>query len=267
MGSFEFDNVKAEKEDALRRYNMEKKLRSGLQFTGFLLVLFLSSCSWFPTLIPDILEVAGDLCLRLNNTLNDPVSVFVVLNILIVFVYVLSSQKQTQKKSDIYDEYVGSRQRIVPASAFSTVNDAVDRQIVVAAENAVAVTETKRSSVAVATEETAVDKQIIPVENAVAVAVANPKPLITSTEKVEQKEYRRTRSVLSESGNRRPRREFKRSETAMMGRELVVSTTEPPRKSLDEMSNDEFRLIVDSFIAERRKTLIQENCMSIVVKN
>ncbi|KAK8512520.1 hypothetical protein V6N13_082933 [Hibiscus sabdariffa] len=284
MDSFEFDNVKAEKENALWRYNMEKKLRSGLQFAGFLLVLFLTSCSWFPTLIPDIVEVAGDLCLRFNNTLNEPVSVFVVLNFLILVVYVLSSQKQTRKQPDIYDEYVGSRQSIVPSSAVSTVKDDTS------AENAVAVTETKRSPVATAVEETTVDNQIVPVENAVAVAetkrslsprkqqqqystarltltVAEPKPLITSTEKVKRKEYQRTRSVLSESENQRPRREFKRSETAMMGRELVVSATEPPRKSLDEMSNDEFRLIVDSFIAERRKTLIQENCMKIVVKN
>ncbi|KAL4313402.1 hypothetical protein GQ457_01G009550 [Hibiscus cannabinus] len=284
MDSFEFDNVKAEKENALWRYNMEKKLRSGLQFAGFLLVLLLTSCSWFPTLIPDIVEVAGDLRLRFNNTLNEPVSAFVVLNLLILVVYVLSSQKQTRnrKQPDIYDEYVRSRQSIVPVS---TVNDDTS------AENAVAVKETKRSPVATAAEETTVDNQIVPVENAVVVAetitkrslsprkqrqqystarltltVAEPNPSITSTEKVKRKEYQRTRSVLSESGNQRPRRELKRSETAMMGRELVVSATELPRKSLDEMSNDEFRLIVDSFIAERRKTLIQENCMSIVVK-
>ncbi|KAE8679862.1 hypothetical protein F3Y22_tig00111393pilonHSYRG00024 [Hibiscus syriacus] len=211
MDSFEFDNVKAEKEDALWRYNMEKNL----------------------------------------------------------------SQKQTQKQSDIYDEYVGSRRSIIPTPAVSE-----EKQIVLA-ENTVAVTETKRSSA----KETTVDKQIVPVENAVAVAetkrslsllkqqqrtppstttsliVTKPKPVITSTDKVKQKEYRRTRSLLTESGNQRPRREFKRLETAMTGRELVVSRTEPPRKSLDEMSNDEFRLIVDNFIAERRKTLIQENCI------
>ncbi|GMJ07108.1 hypothetical protein HRI_004380000 [Hibiscus trionum] len=104
----------------------------------------------------------------------------------------------------------------------------------------------------------------------VTLTVTKPKPVIISTDEVKQKEYRRTRSVLSGSGNqRRPCRhqKFKRSETTMMGRELVVLRTEPPRKSFDEMSNEEFRLIVDSFIAERRKTLIQENCKSIVVKN
>ncbi|KAE8654019.1 CYP722 protein [Hibiscus syriacus] len=283
MDSFEFDNVKAEKEDALWRYNMEKKLRSGFQFIGFLLVFLFISWSWFPTLIPDIVRVAGDLRLRFDNTLNEPLPIFIILNIIILIVCVLSSQKQTQKQSDIYEEYVDSRQSIMPASAVED-DTTVDRQIV-AAENAVAVT--------TGAEETTAEKQIVLVENAVAVAetkrslsprkrqqqqqqpstmslaltVTKPKPVITSTEKANRKEYGRTRSVLSESGNRRPRWQFKKSEMAMMGRELMVSTTEPSRKSLDEMSNDEFRLIVDSFIAERRKILIQENCMSIVVKN
>ncbi|KAE8656052.1 CYP722 protein [Hibiscus syriacus] len=280
MDSFEFDNVKAEKEDALWRYNMEKKLRSGLQFIGVLLVLFFTSCSLFPTLIPDIIRVAGDLRLRFDNALNEPLPIFIILNIIILIVCVLSSQKQTPKQSDIYNEYVGSRQNIMPASAVED-DTTVDRQIV-AVVNAVVVSAGE--------EVTTVEKQIVLVENAVAVAeskrsisqqkqqqpsttslsltVTKPKPVITSTEKVKQKEYRRTRSVLSESGNQRPRfREFKRSETAMMDRELMVSSTQSPRKSLDEMSNDEFRLIVDSFIAERRNILIQENCMSIVVKN
>ncbi|KAK8705659.1 hypothetical protein V6N13_049256 [Hibiscus sabdariffa] len=272
------DNIMAEKEDALWRYNMEKNLRFGLQFSGFLLALFFTSRS---TLIPDIVHVAGDLRLRFINTLDEPLSIFVFLNIIILVVYVLSSRKQ----SDIYDEYVGSRRSILttPAVAEETT---VEKQIALA-ENAVAVTETERSSA----EETTVDKQIVPVENAVTVAetkrslsplkhqqqqqlstttsltVIKPEPVIISTDEVKQKGYRRTRSVVSESGNQRRLRGFKRSETVMMGRELVVSRTEPARKSLDEMSNEEFRLIVDNFIAERRKTLIQENCMTIVVKN
>ncbi|KAL4272172.1 hypothetical protein GQ457_13G008440 [Hibiscus cannabinus] len=277
MGSSEFHNINAEKEDALWRYNMEKNQRFCLQFIGFLLALFFTSCS---SLIPDIVHVAGDLRLRFFNTLDYPLSVFVVLNIIILVVYVLSSRKQ----SDIYDEYVGSRRSILTAPAVDEETK-VEKQIVLA-ENDVVVTETERSSA----EETTVDKRIVPVENAVTVAetkrslsplkqqqqppstttsltVTKPEPVIISTDKVKQNEYRRTRSVVSESGNQRRLRGFKRSETAMMGRELVVSGTEPARKSLDEMSNEEFRLIVDSFIAERRKTLIQENCMSIVVKN
>ncbi|GMJ06992.1 hypothetical protein like AT5G66440 [Hibiscus trionum] len=231
MDSPEFDNIKAEKEDALWRYNMEKKLRFCLPFSGFFLALFFTS--WI-TLIPNVVQVAGDL------------PIFVVLNIIILVVYVLSTQKQ----SDIYDECVGSR---TPAVAEETT-----------VENAVAVAETKRSL-------SPLKQQQPPstTTTSLTLTVTKPKSVIISTDEVKQKEYRRTRSVLSGSGNQRPRRrrKFKRSETAMMGRELVVLRTEPPRKSFDEMSNEEFRLIVDSFIAERRKSLIQENCKWIVVKN
>ncbi|KAG4214328.1 hypothetical protein ERO13_A01G114500v2 [Gossypium hirsutum] len=250
MDSFELDNVKAEKEDALRRYNMERKLRLGLRYMGFLLVLFLISWSWFPPLIPHIIEVAGDLSQRYINTLNDLFFIFILMNIIILVVYILSTQKQSTS-SGIYDEYVCSHRSIIPAEA--TV---LDKQIVVV-ENAVDVAETKRPLSQIKQQPWS----------------TKTKPAITSTDKVKQKEYRRTRSVVSESGKRRPRRVYRRSETAITGRELVVCSAESAREAIHEISNEEFQLKVDSFIAERRKALMQENiahytkCMSIVVKN
>ncbi|KAG8503090.1 hypothetical protein CXB51_000890 [Gossypium anomalum] len=250
MDSFEIDNVKAEKEDALRRYNMERKLRLGLRYMGFLLVLFLISWSWFPPLTSHIIEVAGDLSQRYINTLNDPFFIFILMNIIILVVYILSTQKQSTS-SGIYDEYVSSHRSIIPAEAA-----VLDKQIVVV-ENAVDVAQTKRP--------------LSPIKQQP--WMTKTKPAITSTDKVKQKEYRRTRSVLSESGKRRPRRVYRRSETAITGRELVVCSAESAREAIHEMSNEEFQLKVDSFIAERRKALMQENiahytkCMSIVVKN
>ncbi|MBA0759596.1 hypothetical protein Gotri_022456 [Gossypium trilobum] len=220
MDSFEIDNVKAEKEDALWRYNMERKLRLGLRYMGFLLVLFLISWSWFPPLIPHIIEVAGDLSQRYVNTLNDPFFIFILMNIIILVVYILSTQKQSTS-SGIYDEYVSSHRSIIPAEA--TV---LDKQIVVVG-NAVDVAETKRP--------------LSPIKQQP--WTTKTKPAITSTDKVKQKE------------------------------ELVVCSAESAREAIHEMSNEEFQLKVDSFIAERRKALMQENiahytkCMSIVVKN
>ncbi|KAK5831708.1 uncharacterized protein LOC108456170 [Gossypium arboreum] len=290
MPSFEFDNVKAEKQDALWRYKMERKLRMGLSFIGFLLVLFLLSWPLYPTLIPDTVEVAGDFLRYLVSTFNKPLFTFVLLNFIILAVFVLSTQNQTQKLTttpDIYDEYVSSRRCMqtsaVSTSAPVTEETTVDKQIILV-ENAAAlnsrakpqrtttgtgrdtVTETKRSL-------SPVKEQHQPTENR---TVTRTKPLCSTTEMMNQKEYRRTRSMVSESRNQRPR-EFRRSETAMFSRELVVTDAEPPRKSMDEMSSEEFRSIVDSFIAEKKKTLMQENtahytrrkekCMSIVVKN
>ncbi|OMO87534.1 hypothetical protein CCACVL1_08951 [Corchorus capsularis] len=296
MASFEFDNVKAEKEDALWRYNMERKLKTiGLNFCGVFSVLFLLSWSFFPTLIPDTLGVAEDFLRRFISTFNKPLFTFLLLNFIILVVYLLSNQKQTQKQitnPDIYDEYVSSR-RSAPASAVSAAfvpyspppeETVVDKQIVLV-ENAVAVSPVKqqRSTVIETVKET--KRSLSPVkEQPTTITAVNTKhnkpavPYPTEEFIIKTKEYRRSRSMVSESRNQRPHREFRRSETAV-GRELVVSDREPPRKSMDEMSSEEFQSIIESFIAERKKTLLQENtahftrrkekekCMSIVVMN
>lgn len=278
MASLEFDTVKAEKDAALWRYNMEKKLRIGLRFVGFLLALFLLFWSWFPMLIPDTIEVAGDLRRRFVSAFNKPLFTFVVVNIIIVSVYALSSQKQNQNKKttnnpNIYDEYVSSSRSIPTSAAVASAGDqsVVDKQIVLI-ENAVALSPLKQQPTTVgAVTETKISLLPIPVK------VTKTKPNVASAV-VKQSEYQRTRSMVPESRNQRRRpKEFRRSETDIMSKDLVISGTEPPRKSMDEMSSEEFQSIIDSFIAEKKKTLMQENtahytrrkekCMSIVVQN
>ncbi|XVE94669.1 hypothetical protein REPUB_Repub02eG0028700 [Reevesia pubescens] len=290
MNSFEFCNVKAEKEDALWRYNMEKKLRIGLHLIGFLLVLFLLSWSWFPTLIPDTVAVAGDFRRRFISTFNKPLFTFVVVNIIIVVVYVLSRQKQTQKQTgspDMYDEYVISRRSISTSVASAATEETMVDKHIVLVENATAVIspvkQQQRSTTVDTVTETKTSlspvKQRLQVQPTTMVRTVTKTTLdVSSTDQVEQKEYRRTRSMVSEARNQRPRpREFRRTDTALISRELLISGTEPPRKSMDEMSSEEFQLIIDSFIAEKKKTLMQENtahftrrkdkCISIVVNN
>lgn len=278
MASLEFDTVKAEKDAALWRYNIEKKLRIGLRFVGFLLALFLLFWSWFPMLIPDTIEVAGDLRRRFVSAFNKPLFTFVVVNIIIVSVYALSSQKQNQNKKttnnpNIYDEYVSSSRSIPTSAAVASAGDqsVVDKQIVLI-ENAVALSPLKQQPTTVgAVTETKISLLPIPVK------VTKTKPNVASAV-VKQSEYQRTRSMVPESRNQRRRpKEFRRSETDIMSKDLVISGTEPPRKSMDEMSSEEFQSIIDSFIAEKKKTLMQENtahytrrkekCMSIVVQN
>ncbi|GMI82536.1 hypothetical protein like AT5G66440 [Hibiscus trionum] len=280
MASCEFDNVKVEKEDALWRYNMERNLRIGLNFGGFLLLLFLLLWSLLPALIPHTVEIAGDFRRYLVSTFNNPLFIFILVNIIILVVYVLSHRNQIQKPTattDIYDEYVSSRPS-VPTSAVATPAPSrdeatVDKQIILV-ENAAALVSPVKQQCESGGRDTIteikpsvspVKQQRRPTENRTA-----------PTEVIKQKEYGRSRSMVSESRNQRTR-EFRRSETAMISRELVVSGAEPPRKSIDEMSSEEFRSIIDSFIAEKKKSLMQENtahctekkdkCMPIVVKN
>ncbi|KAE8675256.1 CYP722 protein [Hibiscus syriacus] len=248
MASGEFDNVKAEKEDALWNYNMEGNLRIGLSFVGILLVLFLLSLFLLPSLIPPTVEIAGDFRRYLVFTYDKPLFIFILVNIIILAVYVLSKKSQIQEPtagSDIYDKYVSSRRSVPPSSV---------------------------DSAALATDETTVDKKTILVKNAAAlVSQVKQQRTITETkcsvsadkqqptenrtdpsEVIKQREYLRSRSMVSESLIQRTR-EFRRSETAMISGELMISGTEPPRKSMDEMSSEEFRWIIDSFIAEKKK--------------
>ncbi|KAE8666447.1 CYP722 protein [Hibiscus syriacus] len=252
MASFEFHNVKAEKEDALWRYNMEKKLKIVLRLTGFLLALILLSWSWFSTLIPGTLVVVGYFLGRFVSTFNEPLFTFVLANFIIVVIYILSSQKQTQKQStstDIYYEYVCSSRRNIPTPAASTVAPAteetvMDKQIIFEV-NATPLSSEKQLETTVDTDtirET--NTPISPVKQ----LTTTTKPAVSSAE-LKEKEYRRTRSMVSESRNQMPM-ELRRSKTVIDGGKMVTSSIEPRTKSMDEMSSEEFQLIIDSFIAE-----------------
>ncbi|KAE8709875.1 CYP722 protein [Hibiscus syriacus] len=272
MASFEFDNVKAEKEDALWRYNMEKKLKIRLHLTGFLLALFLLSWSWFPTLISATFAVAGDFLRRVVSTFNEPLFTFVLANFIIMVIYIISGQKQTQKQAtstdmDIYDEYVCSSRRSIPTHTASTVapeteETVMDKQIIFEV-NAAPLSPAKQLETTVDTD-TIRDTKIPPspvkqhTTTMARTILTKTKPAAVSSAELKEKEYRRSQSMVSESRNQRPV-ELRRSKTIIGGGKLVTSSIEPRKKSMDEMSSEEFQLIIDSFIAERKKTLLQEN--------
>ncbi|KAE8719492.1 CYP722 protein [Hibiscus syriacus] len=247
MASFEFDNVKAEKEDALWRYNLEMKLRIAPRFIGFLLLFFLLSWPCFPAF-----RTAWDFRRCFISTFNKPLFTFIVVNIIIVAVYVLSTKKKTHKQSstnDIYDEYISSR-RSIPAStvvttAISNSRIAMDKQRVMV-ENAASISQVKRQPVTVDTV----------TETKTSLPTVKPQPKKIRAE-VKPKQYRRSRSMASESRRERPRERELRS----------VSSRELGRKSMEEMSNQEFQLIIDRFIAERKKTLMQENTAQEKIKH
>ncbi|KAK8552475.1 hypothetical protein V6N13_120874 [Hibiscus sabdariffa] len=258
MASFDFDAVKIEKEDALWRYNMEKKLKVGFRLAEFLLAFFLLSWFWFPTLIPGTLAVAGDFYRLFVSLYNKPLFTFVSVNFIIGVVYGLSRQKQTQKQptsTDIYDEYVcSSRPSIAtPTTSSAAEGIMVDKQIIFE-ENAAPLSPENQL-------EMAVDTDTIREIN---ISLSPVKQLTTTMDPTVPEKTKAAvssaESMVSECRiqSQRPM-EFGRMETTICGGELVSSGIEPPRKSMDEMSSEEFQLIIDSFIAERKKILEQEN--------
>ncbi|KAE8713390.1 hypothetical protein F3Y22_tig00110210pilonHSYRG00029 [Hibiscus syriacus] len=235
MDSFDSDNVKEEKEDAVRRYNVERMLRNGLSFIGIFLVFLLLSCSSFPTLIPDTVRVVGNFCCIFISSFNNTLFTFAVVNIIVFAVYVLSSQKQpTGHDTDNYHEYVSSR-RSLPIVVQDKEETPMEREIVL------------------------VENAVVKFSSSIVNTITDTKSSVSPIKPQRPKEYRRSRSMVSESQSRRVPREFRRSDT------------EPPRKSMDEMSSEEFQLIIDGFIAEKKKCLMlestrrKENCTSIAV--
>ncbi|KAE8707933.1 CYP722 protein [Hibiscus syriacus] len=268
MASFDFDIVKAEKEDALRRYNMEKKMKIELRLVGFLLTFFLLPRSWFP----GTLAVAGDFLRLFVCTFNKSLYTFILVNLIVVVVYILSSQKQAQKQptiTDIYDEFVCNSRRSIAISAATTDVPATEETMV----DKEIIFEEKAAPFSPEKElETTVDSDTIgetnislsPVKQLTTTmdrtVLAKPNSAVSSAELGEY-EHGRTLSMVSES----------------MDGEVMNSDIESTGKSMGEMSNEEFQLVIDSFIAERKKSLLQENtahetgreleCMPVVVNN
>ncbi|KAJ0087311.1 hypothetical protein Patl1_09183 [Pistacia atlantica] len=248
MASFNFNNVKAEKAEAMRRYNRQKKLKS----FRFLLevVAAMALLSWsFYTYIPVATEMAKDFLSQPVAVFDRSLFVLVIVNVLILLIFVSSSQ--TPEKSDFYDEYVN-------------ITTNVPRRSVPAAEQSPELKETTLS-----------DKQIVCVDNAVNCQVdknatdSEPKekhvisPVRCSTVDAvsEPKRYRRSRSERLEQEKRR---ELRRSKT-VVNREMVGEKSEPARRSsaMDDLSSEEFRMTIETFIASKKKTLIQENTLDL----
>ncbi|GAY43044.1 hypothetical protein CUMW_071580 [Citrus unshiu] len=80
----------------------------------------------------------------------------------------------------------------------------------------------------------------------------------------EAKEYRRTRSErLDRKGNRRE--VLRRSETLI---KRADQDNEGRRSSeMDDLSSEEFRMTIETFIASKRKTLIEENTLDLKLEN
>ncbi|XP_031269049.1 uncharacterized protein LOC116127535 [Pistacia vera] len=256
MASFNFNNVKAEKAEAMRRYNRQKKLKSFRFLLEVVAAMALLSWSSY-TYIPVATEMAKDFLSQPVAVFDRSLFVLVIVNVLILLIFVSSSQ--TPEKSDFYDEYVN-------------ITTNVSRRSVPAAEQSPELKETTLS-----------DKQIVCVDNAVNSqvdknVVLNPSVTATDSEPKEKhvispvrcstvdavsepKRYRRSRSERLEQEKRR---ELRRSKT-VVNREMVGEKSEPARRSsaMDDLSSEEFRMTIETFIASKKKTLIQENTLDL----
>ncbi|XP_022752144.1 uncharacterized protein LOC111300796 [Durio zibethinus] len=82
MDSFDFDNVKAEKVKAIRRYNRLRSLAKVFRFLELLLALLFLARTF--ERVPFAVKISCDYVLKLGGVIASPLFVFVVCNVIIV---------------------------------------------------------------------------------------------------------------------------------------------------------------------------------------
>ncbi|KAF3446347.1 hypothetical protein FNV43_RR11526 [Rhamnella rubrinervis] len=231
----EFDNVKAEKAIAMRRYRLQRNFK-WLSEACVALFLLARSSAWFPIAI----DFFRDFSRAFFGVFRSHLYVFVLFHAIIFLVYALSGKNSTDDKHhaaagsaapDLYDEFVNN-------SVCSRKNISTDCD-------------------ASAPELRFQDKHVVFSKN---VASDPPAPK-TDTVRTENdralvvKSHRRTQSedYNEKKVEKSTQREFRRSDTELC-REVKCSGEEQgrPSSSVDQMSTDDFNRTVEAFIASQK---------------
>ncbi|KAJ6336182.1 hypothetical protein OIU78_012732 [Salix suchowensis] len=264
MSSIEFDRVKAEKADAMRRYSRKRNFYWFLEAVGALVLLW---C--FFSCFPVIAQTAS---LYLSY-FNQKIYVFVLANMFILIVYLSSTtahnndQNNTPFQTDIYDEYLSFSTNSSPRWKTATHED---KQLVVSSLLEKPVQVEEKDLPVSETDSFYEDKQIVCWEKAVYADKdeVEEKPVRDLKLLKDQKCFRRTRSARrTGKESRECVRVLGRSATEI-GREtssvirtstrLNHSSPAAAKKSIQEMNSDEFRHTVDRYIANTKKIFREE---------
>lgn len=234
---FEIHGVEAEKAEAMRRYNNRSSFRNILRLAAVASLCYL----WFPTVVIT-LQTAGDWIYRAGAVfITDRSVVFVIANLIVALIFLLSGEMNNESniepESDLYGQYTSSSSSvIVTASASASVEKVVEdddsnKQIVTASASGEKVVED---------DDDDSNKQIVPAFITEVEDDQANREAVTTT-----RIYRRTKSETKKEIIR-PVMEYRRTESAK-----VVA--------MERLSSEEFRLKVESFIMEKKRSLIQEN--------
>ncbi|XP_010471644.1 PREDICTED: uncharacterized protein LOC104751410 [Camelina sativa] len=261
MKQFEYHGVEAEKAEAMRRYNNRRSFRNFLRLAAVASLCYL----WFPT-VAVLLQTVGGLIYRTGSALiNDRTVAFVFANLIVVLIFLLSGESNDEKSSsssnepDLYDQYTSSFSTVtVTAPDEKVVEVDVDsnKQIVPAAEVEEAVTTKKEIVPANVVDYDESIKQIVPADvvdydESIKQIVPAYFPEVSADEASEEKAvtttgiYRRTKSEAK-----------KKKSGAVTEYRRTESATEV---EMERLSSEEFRLKVESFIMETKRSLILEN--------
>lgn len=254
MGSIDFDSVKLEKANAMRMYHALRKFANFLRvlevFVALFIMLLLSSKP-----VSEPVRIFAEYLRQLCVVLANPRFVFVFGNAIIITLFVKSGHFSgvnpdgSNQAPDLYKEYVHHSENCQKVVSQTDDNDDFVKHSESHQSGFTAI-----DSPIPATSE---DKQIVCWENAHPTVL--PDPVTTVTKKVEEmKFYRRTKSApVRAEIVEKPSRALRRSETDKF---LDCSVGKPQRRlsTVDELSNEEFRRMVEAFIEKQQRLLRAE---------
>ncbi|XVE87333.1 hypothetical protein DITRI_Ditri18aG0109300 [Diplodiscus trichospermus] len=236
MDSFGFDNVKAEKAKAMRRYNRVRSLAKVFRLLELLLALLF--LAWNFERLPSAVKISGEFVLKLGGYIASPLFVFLVCNVIIVTL-------------------------IAKSGIFSAVNNADSKlyeEIIKNAEN--------RSKSESQQEIVYQDKEIISEENTCIPTREEMDPASESDSDSEvdnPRVYRRSKSenLAVRNSEEETKKELRRSETEKCRKIENIDEKLFPQ---DELSNEEFQRTIEDFIAQQLR-FRREESLSIVLQS
>ncbi|KAK8606749.1 hypothetical protein V6N13_052511 [Hibiscus sabdariffa] len=230
MDSFFFDNVKAEKAKAMRRYNRLRSLAEA--FRLFELLLALLFLAWTFERVPFVVKISGEFILMLGGVVASPIFVFLVCNVIIVTLIA---------KSGIF-------------TAVSNTDSKIYEKITKIAEN--------RSKSESQEEIVYQDKEITSESNTITLTCEKmdpesdsdlemDNPRVYTKSKSEKLPIRKTEEVT---------KQLRRSETEKSRQIENINDELFPE---DKLSNEEFQRTIEDFIAKQLR-FRREESLSIV---
>lgn len=233
MDSFGFDNVKAEKAKAMRRFNRLRSLAKAFRFLELLsALLFLA---WTFERLPFAVKISGEFLLKLGGVVTSPLFVFLVSNVIIVTLIA---------KSGIF-------------SAVNNVDSKIYDEIINNAEN--------RSKSECQKEVLYQDKEIISEASIDTLSSEETEPEPEPDSEFEMdypRVYRRSKSekLAIRKSWEEVTKELRRSETEKCRK---VENMDGELVPEDELSNEEFQRTIEDFIAKQLR-FRREESLSIV---
>ncbi|CAA7019378.1 unnamed protein product [Microthlaspi erraticum] len=243
MDSIDFDNVKAEKAKALRRYH-------SFQSIGFLFrvaeicVALLFAC-WIFTCLPFAVRISGEFLRRLACVVSTPLFMFVLGNSIVVALLTTKSTVFSAGRTiddggdtDIYEAFIRSGEN----RANSSDGDLTE-EIVVFDDKQMIATETDSNS----NSNSAVARE----DHVITETEKDSNSVTESAEDHPLKVYRRSKSEIpaKQSPEMVLKPSLRRSETGKC-RKIVESCEEAPFPE-DTMTNEEFQKTIEAFIAKQ----------------